>query len=340
MYINYYPWNEIVWNRLSEMRQRLPHALLFHGRPGIGKLHLAQVLAQSLLCENPSKQGVACGACAACTWFASGNHPDFRLIQPEALAPAQDDIAAEDGIDEGKKKPSKLIKIDQIRALGDFLNVGSHRNGYRVVLIHPAESMHPGAANALLKSLEEPSSGVIFVLVSHQPSRLLATVRSRCHALAITLPPREMSLRWLQEQGSYTSPASLAFAGDAPLEAAQDDEAESRQRLFELLAQPKTSALDLSEYCQRLQPGLVVTWMLKWTYDMVAVASGSKARYNIDREKELRLLVQRTPKLNLLRFFGALSGLRTISEHPLNARLFFDDLFIAYKEIGQVRSAG
>lgn len=335
MYIKYFPWQDSAWDRLVAMHKRLPHALLFHGRPGIGKLHLAQVLAQSLLCESRTSRGLACGTCAACVWFASGNHPDFRLIQPEAFAPALEEVEAGESVENEKKKPSKQIKIEQIRALSDFLNVGSHRNGYRVVLIHPAESMNPGAANALLKNLEEPTAGVVFVLVSHQPSKLLATVRSRCHALALTLPPRAVSLQWLQQQGSTVTPTMLAFAGDAPLEAATlpEDEAESRNRLFDLLSQPSTSALSLADFCQRLQPGTVVSWMLKWTYDLVALASRGRARYSTDREKALKILVKDMPRIQLLRFYSALCALKSIAEHPLNPRLFFDDLFIAYKEI-------
>lgn len=336
MSVKYFPWQKKVWTQLADMRERLPHAMLIHGRPGIGKRHLAEILAQSLLCENRGDESLACGACPACAWFASGNHPDFRLIQPEALAPVQEEAETGENAEEGKKKPSKQIKIEQIRALSDFLNVGSHRNGHRVVLICPAESMNPGSANALLKSLEEPSAGVVFLLVSHQPSKLLATVRSRCHALALTLPPREISLRWLQQQGSKVTPAMLAFAGDAPLEATAlpDEEAETRHRLFDLLSQPATSALSLADFCQRLPPGPVVNWMLKWTYDLIALASSGKARYNIDREGKLSVLVQGMPLLKLLRFYSALSSLQAISEHPLNARLFFDDLFITYKEIG------
>lgn len=336
MAIKYYPWQEKVWNQLADMGGRLPHALLFHGRPGIGKQHLAQVLAQSLLCESRSKQGLACGSCTACTWFAGGNHPDFRLLQPEALAAVQEDAETGEIADESKKKPSKQIKIEQIRALGDFLNVGAHRNGYRVVLLCPAESMNAGAANALLKSLEEPSAGVVFVLVSHQPSRLLPTVRSRCHALALTQPPPEVSLNWLQEQGSRVTPGMLAFAGYAPLEASglTEEEAETRQRLFDLLSQPTSSALGLADFCQRLPPASVVGWMLKWTYDLIALASHGRARYNVDREKKLGQLAQRMPLLQLLRYYSTLSALQAIAEHPLNARLYFDDLFIAYKEIG------
>ena len=335
MSINYFPWQEEVWIRLAAMRERLPHALLIHGRPGIGKLHLAEVLARSLLCENPSRHGLACGACLACGWFTAGNHPDYRLVQPEILSPADEDVEPGEAYEEGKKKPSKQIKIEQIRALSDFLNVGSHRNGFRVVLIYPAESMNPGSANALLKSLEEPSAGVIFLLVSHQPRKLFATVRSRCHALALSLPPRALSLRWLQEQGSKATETTLAFAGDAPLEAASlpDGEADTRRRLFDLLGQPATSALSLADFCQRLQPGPVVDWMLKWTYDLIAVASSGKARYSIDQKETLSQLVLAMPMLKLLRFYSALSSMKAICEHPLNTRLFFDDLFIAYKEI-------
>jgi len=336
MYIKPLPWHNQAWERLTGMRMRLPHALLFHGRSGIGKLHLAQVLAQSLLCEQRSQQGLACGRCAACVWFSAGNHPDFRLVQPEALAPVLEETEAGEAADEGKKKPSKQIKIEQIRALADFLNVSAHRSGHRVVLIHPAESMNPGAANALLKSLEEPSPGVVFVLVSHQPAKLLPTVRSRCHALALSLPPRDLALGWLQEQGSRATPAALAFAGDAPFEAAalSEEEAETRTRLFDLLGRGTSSALDLADFCQRLQPAAVVNWMLKWTYDLIAVASQSRARYNIERETQLNRLALGMQLPRLLRYYSALSALKAIADHPLNARLFFDDLFISYKEIG------
>ena len=144
-----------VWAGLQGRRQRMPHSLLLIGQKGLGKFALARRFAASLLCESPEVDGVACGKCLACNWFEQGNHPDFRLLQPEALA---DDLEVEDG----KKKPSQQITIDQVRSLDEFFNVGTHRGGLRIVLVNPTEAMNRNTANSLLKVLEEPSPSTLF----------------------------------------------------------------------------------------------------------------------------------------------------------------------------------
>ncbi len=216
-----HPWNEPLLESLKHRAGRLPHALLIHGAQGVGKRALAQRIAQLLLCEARDAARKPCGACEGCRWYAGGNHPDFRRLEPEALAPPPDAAAAEE---EGeaparRSKPSLEIKIDQVRELADFLNIGSHRGGLRVALVHPAEEMNVNAANALLKALEEPPAGAVFLLVSHRPARLLPTIRSRCVALPVAIPPREAALRWLSGQGMPDAERWLAYAGGAPLRA-------------------------------------------------------------------------------------------------------------------------
>src|SRR5262249_31352913 len=152
-----------VWEKLQARRQRLPHALLITGQRGLGKYALAKEFAAGLLCEDPGTDGRACGRCLACGWVAQGNHPDFRPLQPDALAEAENE--AEDG----KKKASQQITIEQVRGLDDFFNIGTHRSGLRVILVYPTEAMNRNTANALLKSLEEPSPGTLFLLVSGEP---------------------------------------------------------------------------------------------------------------------------------------------------------------------------
>src|SRR5574343_86031 len=138
-----------VWKALQGRRSRLPHALLLICHKGIGKYELARAYAKSLLCEQPLEGGRECGQCLACNWFEQGNHPDFRLLQPEALS---DEIEVE----EGKKKPSQQITIEQIRNLDEFFTVGTHRGGLRVIVVNPAEAMNKNTTNSILKTLEEP----------------------------------------------------------------------------------------------------------------------------------------------------------------------------------------
>ena len=213
-----HPWNEPLFEALKERAERFPHALLIHGARGYGKLALAERVAQFLLCEDLARR--PCGRCEGCRWLAAGSHPDFRRVEPEALA-REPTLEPEEGADAAAKraKPSLQIKIEQVRGLDDFLNLRSHRGRLRVALVHPAEDLNPTAANALLKGLEEPPPGAVFLLVSHRPSQLLPTTRSRCVALAVPIPPRAAALRWLAEQGVERSERWLAYAGGAPLQA-------------------------------------------------------------------------------------------------------------------------
>ena len=177
-----------IWSRLTGTLERLPHALLLHGAPGVGKLALAERFAQLLLCEDRKQAAQPCSACDSCRWFEVGNHPDIRFLEPETLAR---NVAAPEEGEEGKAKEGKAsnqIRIEQARALGAFVHVVSHRGGRRVVIVHPAEDMNTATANSLLKILEEPPAGAFFLLVSHRPARLLPTIRSRC----VPVPPGRM----------------------------------------------------------------------------------------------------------------------------------------------------
>jgi DNA polymerase-3 subunit delta' len=213
-----HPWNEPLFESLKARAERFPHALLIHGARGTGKLALAERVAQFLLCEDPA--GRPCGRCEGCRWFAAGSHPDFRRLEPEALArePVGDPEEPAEAPSR-RAKPSTEIKVEQVRDLAGFLNLRSHRGRLRVALVHPAEDMNPNAANALLKGLEEPPAGAVFLLVAHRPSQLLPTIRSRCVALAVPIPPPGAAQRWLAEQGAKNPERWLAYAGGAPLQA-------------------------------------------------------------------------------------------------------------------------
>ena len=201
----------------------MPHALLFHGPKGVGKLALAERFAGLLLCERRGPDGDPCGNCEGCRWVAAGSHPDIRFVEPESMSryAAAEAEEGETGAAPATRKPSTEIKIDQVRGIESFLNTGSHRGGWRIALVHPAEEMNRHAADALLKALEEPAASAIFLLVSHRAARLPATIRSRCVAVPIGVPPPTDALAWLENQGAQDAARWLAYAGGAPLEAAR-----------------------------------------------------------------------------------------------------------------------
>jgi DNA polymerase-3 subunit delta' len=197
------PWHVDARARLETAvsGDRLPHALLLHGPEGVGKERFASVLAAALFCTRRGPALVPCGACADCALSRAGSQPDLHWLR----------------IPEDKKS----IGVDAVRETCEQLGMTSMRSGYRVAIVSPAHAMTTSAQNALLKTLEEPAARTLLVLVSSRPSRLLATLRSRCQRVEIARPVAETASEWLSNEiGAAPAAGLLDLAGGAPLKAA------------------------------------------------------------------------------------------------------------------------
>lgn len=200
--MNILPWHAEHWARLQARRQRdaLPHALLLVGPAGLGKRAFAQRFVQSLLCVEPVA-GEACGHCRSCLLMAAGSHPDV--------------IALSYGQRKDGAQRSEIV-VEQIRDLSSRLAMSSQFGGWQVVTIDPADAMNTAAANALLKTLEEPAAQTMLILVADAPGRLPQTIRSRCQRIEFHMPSSEDALAWLQGEGVRDAAAALMAAGGNP----------------------------------------------------------------------------------------------------------------------------
>lgn len=310
-----------VWDRLLSTLERLPHALLIHGVPGVGKLALAERFAQFLLCERRGQGSSPCGSCEACRWFLADNHPDMRYVEPEALA--QHVIFGEDPEKEDeKRKPSLQIRIEQARALADFVNLASHRGGRRVAIIYPAEDMNEATANSLLKNLEEPPPGAMFLLVSHRPSALLPTIRSRCVPVPVPLPDAKTAAAWLEGQGVREPARWLAFAGGAPmraLEYATGPRGVAIGRALRLVASRDPAAFVSLADRDELEPLAEV--LQKIALDRAFASLCGQAKYSPAQKGATQ-----TDAKAWLAYARALGRDRLLVRHPLNPKLLAADM--------------
>lgn len=329
LFLSQYIWHKPVWDALLSRNQGWPNAVLIKGRKGIGKLAFAQALSQYLLCEAREPLA-ACGKCQSCLWFAGANHPDFRLLEPAAYSAAAGEEEAEE---KKSEKAANQISVEQIRALDDFVNLTSHRNGYKVILIHPAEAMNPHAANALLKTLEEPPGNTVFVLVSHAPQRLLPTIISRCRGIPLPVPAAAVSLQWLQGEGVAHPEIALAQAGYAPLAALEVKEEEKqiqRRDFLERLGAAVTNPLALAESALQYPLPDVVNWLQKWVCDLAYCKFTGKIRYHLDFADKLERLAEKADALGLMRYYRELLTARRAVQHPLNPKLVLEQLALSY----------
>ncbi len=262
------PWLEPVAVRLqgAHAAGRLPAALLLHAAPGVGAAQLLRYFAQLRFCAEANPP---CGSCSHCRRVAVGEHPDFTIMGPDP--------------------ESRLgqISIAQVRDLSERLALSSYEGRGTVVALDPADALNRNAANALLKTLEEPRADAHLILLTAAPSLLPATIRSRCQKLAVPAPDRAAALTWLDEQKPAHRadwPAVLELLGVAPLEALEADVPRLltiREDVRRLLAEAGRGGIDViraAEYWARDDLPLRLRGIENClTVELLAVRAGARS---------------------------------------------------------------
>ena len=317
-----YPWQDSLWQTLAGRTQHA-HAYLLHGPMGIGKRALAERLMARLLCQRPVGLD-ACGECKSCHLLKAGSHPDNYILEPE--------------------EADKAIKVDQGRELVSFVVQTAQLGGRKVVLIEPVESMNINAANALLKSLEEPSGDTVLLLVSHQTSRLLPTIKSRCVQQACPLPSEAMSLQWLATALPDSSEDErvelLTLAAGSPLAALKlHTQGVTEQRVLVVegvkkLLKQQMSPTQLAEGWNAIPLLLLFDWFCDWSslilrYQLTQDENGLGLT---DMRKVVQYLAQKTTQAKVLEIQDWILAQRqkVLSKANLNRVLLLEALLVQW----------
>ena len=305
---------------------RLPHALLIHEAPGAGGDWLATWAARLVLCQNPER--APCGSCPGCLRVAAYQHPDLTLVRP--------------------LEDSRQIRIEQVRELSAELALTSHGGGYKVGLITPADALNRFAANALLKTLEEPAPRTLLVLVATQPSRLPPTVVSRCQRLRLRAPVREEGVAWLTAvRGAADWGAALDAIGEAPLLVADADPAalaavgaDTRDTL-EALAAGSTDPVAAAERWARADLPLRLLCFENWLTERVR--RGAREGAFLAEMRAAPYLSGPGAFLNIRGLFGLINevqDLRAALDVPLNRGVALEALFRRLAPAERARGGG
>lgn len=320
------PW--LVAPRAQMLASQRGHALLVQAAAGHGALEFGLLLAQAMLCETSTSMPLPCNQCGSCKLVHAHLHPDLFVLLPEDLRRKTGWLlSGEKGdADEAKRKPSRQIRIDEVRGLIDWSQKTSARGRGKVALLHPADAMNIQAASALLKTLEEPPQGTRLLLTTADPNWLLPTVRSRCQHVTLPAPAAEEAQAWLAGQGVDRPDVLLAACNGRPLDALA-------------LAQAGMTAqawAELPHMVARGLPGGLAGWptpqaldaLQKICHDAMAHAVGGRVAYFPESSVPAGASLQA-----LVNWNAELLRVARHAEHPWNDGLLLEAL------LGQGREA-
>jgi DNA polymerase-3 subunit delta' len=305
---------------------RVPHALLIHEAPGAGGEWLAAWAARLVLCTKGG--ATPCDECAACRRSSALQHPDLLWVRPV--------------------EESRQIRIEQVRELSAELALTSHAGGYKVAIVTPADALNRFAANALLKTLEEPPPRTVLILVATQPSRLPATIVSRCQRLRVPAPGRAAAVAWLAAaRGKADWDGALDVLGQAPFLALEADPGQlaeigaDTRRTLETLVAGRTDPVAAAERWARSDLPLRLLCFEIWLTEHIR--GGERGDGFLTEMRAAPYLSGGRPFLNIREQFGMLDevrDLRATLDAPLNRGLALEALFRRLAPVAAVRAGG
>jgi len=321
------PWQLKNWSHLCDYKNqnRVPQALLIYGNQGIGKAHLANQFANSLLCAKPQINGLSCGHCNHCILLKAETHPDLIKLCPD--------------------EPGKSITIGQVRNLITRLTLKPQFDSYRIVIIYPADLMNNSAANAFLKCLEEPTERTVLLLITDKPSQLTATITSRCQKLAVTHPDKEILLAWVMQQNTALlendtdalynltqgSPfLALDYVNNCTLTLRNDC-----FKAFLNIAKKQQHPIIVAEEWQKLPEALMLFWITSWIIDIIKCFYQIKPDwlYNPDLTDSLQFLSTKMDLSNLYQLYDLVLISRKRLNTQINKHNMFEDILIKWSEL-------
>jgi len=316
------PWHHTCWKSLMERKTsgQLPHAMLFTGPAGIGKNQFADLFVRSMLCRQPDSNGLPCGECRGCQLTKAETHPDIRWVRP---------------LEEGK-----VIGVDQIREITQYLSLKSQYGGYKLVIVTPADKMNINAANSLLKTLEEPSADTVLILITEKPARLPATIRSRCQKISFIKPPTDIALEWIRDRldAQYDASVFLELAEGSPLLALKiANEGWLKQRLalledLENVACGQSDPVLIADKWLKFGIKESLYWIYSWLVDMVRMKMAYQPPF-IGNQDIYQRLWNMADKQEITRLFGRLDRVNRaiqLSDGQVNAQLLLEEVFLGW----------
>lgn len=320
-----YPWQQTVWDTLTGRFPQLGHGLLFYGKKGCGKEAFAQQFLAWILCQHRHERNLPCGECGSCQWLKSDTHPNYVYIST----------------DEENKKQNAKIKIEKIRDLLPF--VQQTVDGWRVVVIEPAEALNIASSNALLKTLEEPGDRIVIILLADHYLKLPATIRSRLQHFALDRIDAEQATAYLQQHlpdlDVNKQQLLMNLSNQMPLQALQLAQAEwleqrkdflkdwyklvTQKNMPMAIATKWNKALSFTDFSQMFEYLLC---------DLICVKLNQSIK-NLDLSNALQHLAEQYDLERLFGLYAELQQAKPMLEQNVQSNLVLDQLCIKLMNI-------